>query len=154
MSSGQTLMWFWKKKPNQNSHETAQTGRININAARIISDKSFPLFVVGESNYQGALRNLSRGHVKEGVKLEKLALLVPEPTNSFDKNAVLVMIDDKKVGYLSREDAIDFHKSMVCLNRQGEIAAVDAIIVGGFIKKDGSTAHFGVRLDVQLPLEK
>ncbi|WP_309666015.1 hypothetical protein [Tabrizicola sp.] len=117
-------------------------------------DRTFKLFLVGESNYQGALRSISGGHQEDGVKVEKLALLVPEPANNFDKNAVFAMIDDKKVGYLSRDDAIEFHKSMKGVGKFGQIAAVDALINGGFTKKDGTKAHFGVRLDLSFPFKK
>ena len=146
-------MWPFKNMMPKNDGLMKAKKKISITAVRLKDDNTFSLFVVGESNYQGALRNLAGGHTKEGVKLEKLALLVPEPTNAFDSNAVFVMIDDKKVGYLSRDDAVDFHSSMHGLGKRGSVAAVDSVIVGGFIKKDGSKAHFGVRLDLSFPFD-
>jgi hypothetical protein len=60
--------------------------------------------VVGTSHYQDALLALSARHADEEVRIEKIALLVPEPDNPHDPNAIAVHIDGQLVGYLSRDE--------------------------------------------------
>lgn len=59
--------------------------------------------VVGESHHQETLQSLRSTH---GPLCQ--ALLVPEPENTYDPNAVRVTIEDRHVGYLSREVAKQF----------------------------------------------
>jgi hypothetical protein len=61
--------------------------------------------VVGESHYQEALELITGGKTEEAHDLEKWASLIREPDNPYDRNAVAVYIDGRKVGYLSRDDA-------------------------------------------------
>ena len=63
------------------------------------------LSVVGEASYQPALRKVSGAPVSGGWDWEGFATLVPEPTNAYDSNAVMVQIEGRCVGYLSRENA-------------------------------------------------
>lgn len=69
---------------------------------------------VGESHYQAALVDLlaSRGHApatlascRVPVNEPFLALLVPEPRNPHDSNAVAVSVEGRTVAYLSRANA-------------------------------------------------
>ena len=60
--------------------------------------------VAGTSHYQEALRALSARQGDEVVRVEKVALLVPEPDNPHDPNAIAVTIDGQLVGYLSRDE--------------------------------------------------
>ena len=60
--------------------------------------------VVGTSHYQDALLELTGREGDEEIRVEKVAVFVPEPDNPHDPNAVAVHIDGKLVGYLSREE--------------------------------------------------
>ena len=73
----------------------------------VLLDGRQTLEVVSESPYQEKLWQLvrSRADLTERVRVEILAVLVPEPDNPYDANAVGVWIDRLKVGYLSRNDA-------------------------------------------------
>lgn len=64
--------------------------------------------VVGESNYQEALRRVSGAPGSGEWKFECEACLVPEPTNQHDPKAVMVQIEGQCVGYLSRRNASVF----------------------------------------------
>lgn len=79
-------------------------------------DGGYHMAVVGESNYQGALRrSMADGGVttKKGqASAECVALLLPEPDNQFDSNAVAVLTVHGKVGYLSRDDAAAWHREI------------------------------------------
>lgn len=60
--------------------------------------------MVGTSHYQDALRSLTGRQANEAIRAEKVAALVPEPDNPHDPHAIAVRIDDKLVGYLSRDE--------------------------------------------------
>ena len=55
--------------------------------------------VAGESHYQDALRELTKGETRVGAT----AALIPEPDNPHDPDAVRVEIEGQKVGYLPRD---------------------------------------------------
>jgi|GEM_PF-1389355 hypothetical protein len=63
------------------------------------------LEVVGESNYQDALRPIAEIHASFNTPRLLTATLRPEPTNAHDKNAVRVELAGRLVGYLPREIA-------------------------------------------------
>lgn len=58
--------------------------------------------LVGESNYQGALLTLFGPKQQIGIEEECDAVLVAEPTNKYDKNAVRCDIKGRTVGYIPR----------------------------------------------------
>jgi hypothetical protein len=127
--------------------------RVSLVAVRFTGSNSYATAVVGESHYQRHLRKLVGPRRAEGVQAKFIAFLVPEPDNQFDENAVMVLIDGDQVGYLMADDAIDFLSGMEEIERPGHVAAVDAVVSGGFQKKDGSWAHYGVWLDITLPFD-
>jgi hypothetical protein len=53
------------------------------------------LEVVGELAYQDALWRLSGGTLGDRIRRQIVAVLVPEPTNLYDANAIAVQIDGK-----------------------------------------------------------
>jgi hypothetical protein len=63
---------------------------------------------VAESHYQDALRSLCGSQRGEEVRFDCTAVLVPEPSNPHDSNAVMVQVDAHLVGYLSRGDAVNY----------------------------------------------
>lgn len=66
---------------------------------------SYPMEVVGESQFQDALERICGPHTREGYRVEVNATLIREPHNPHDRNAVGVEVYGEKVGYLSRDDA-------------------------------------------------
>jgi hypothetical protein len=70
----------------------------------VIIDGDDLLRVVGTSHYQDTLLELSGRKGEEEIRLEKIAVFVPEPDNPHDPNAVAVEIDGRLVGYLSRDE--------------------------------------------------
>jgi hypothetical protein len=72
------------------------------------------------------------------VRKEVQAALVAETDNPHDANAISVWIDDRKVGYLSREDAEAYRPGLVALQEKaGKYIALRGVIVGGGIREDG-----------------
>jgi len=89
--------------------------------------------VVGESHYQPALRAAAGGRKAQDwddhITVE--AQLVPEPNNKFDRNAVAVLVNGRKVGYLPAEIAGDYQPVLVGLLRRGLFGTCKGAIVGG-----------------------
>ncbi|MGE0408731.1 MAG: HIRAN domain-containing protein [Amphiplicatus sp.] len=104
-------------------------------------DGSFDTEVVGESHYQDALDAICGGKCEDGHELCIEAVLAHEPQNRHDRNAVAVLIEGRKVGHLSRPDAKKF--------RQRGLSSVQtqAMVVGGWRRRNGDEGHYGVRLD-------
>lgn len=96
------------------------------------------LEVVGESSNQAALWAICNGSVGDRVRHRIVAVLVPEPTNTYDANAISVQVDGSVVGYLPRDIAARY---LPALHRMMDLAgghvALDGVIVGGGYYEDG-----------------
>lgn len=103
------------------------------------------LDVVGESHYQQALTKIVGGKSETGAYFECQAVLVPEPENIHDHNAIRVEIDGRKVGYISREEAPAVGALIKRTGGGNQSLTVGAVIVGGW-KSAESTGHFGVQI--------
>lgn len=104
------------------------------------------LEVVGESHYQPALWSLCGGPSRDRVRHDVLAVLVPEPQNPHDENAISVHIDGHVVGYLDRETAALLRPGVARLMNDGAHVALRGVIVGGGQRGDG-IGMLGVWLD-------
>jgi hypothetical protein len=101
--------------------------------------------VVGTSHYQEALLALSGRTGDEVVRLEAVAVLVPEPANPHDPDAIKVEIDRCLVGYLSRDENKRWRDVVVAM---AEHVGCEAMIAG----KAGTTG-LGVFLRLPTPTE-
>lgn len=104
------------------------------------------LEVVGESHYQDALWQIVGGRRAEPVRHDTHALLVPNPENPYDSNAIEVRIEGHLVGYLSREDAVLYRPGLLRLMQTDGLIALEGTIVGGGPRRDG-IGFLGVFLD-------
>jgi len=112
----------------------------------------YPLQVQGESNYRENIEDVT-GYAgeDEGINADDfIANLLLEDDNIHDTNAVCVQIENKTVGYLPRPAAKTYRKKLAELGLENVVGECFASIKGGFIKRDGSQADFGVRLDIDL----
>jgi hypothetical protein len=101
--------------------------------------------IVGESFYATALAELVGALAGDNFGgTMKWAAVVPEPQNPYDPNAVAIVIDGKKVGYLSRDNAIVFAPVAQRIVELGCEVQCAATIVGG-------GGRFGVVLDLGTP---
>jgi hypothetical protein len=114
------------------------------------------LEVVGELAYQDGLWRLSGGTLGDRIRRHIVAVLVPEPTNPYDANAIAVQIDGQVVGYLSRATAQEYLPGLQRLmSARSGYVALGGVIVGGGHYDDGpgrlgvwlehDPADFGVR---------
>lgn len=104
--------------------------------------------VVGESNYRQGLRALiaeGTDEERENGEVFREAILVPEPTNTFDKNAIQVRIAEHVVGYIAKTRTAEFHPVIQDAKKQG----FDYVLVKAVIGFDSRSADplIGVRLD-------
>lgn len=108
--------------------------------------------VVGEQNYQAALKRLSGGRDTEGT-LNKYATacLVREPENSYDSNAVRVDIGGNTVGYLPRNETMNFHELLKGIESSGGQATCRARFLGGWYRGADDQGSIGVTLDLSRP---
>ena len=119
---------------------------------RLAGSEEYGFDIVGESNYQRALSDICGGRSEDGADHDCEALLQPEPTNPHDKNAVQVFIEDRLVGYLSRDAAANYHAEMRRLGHRDGKSVCDAVIRGGWKGRRGrGDGHFGVKLDLDWP---
>jgi hypothetical protein len=105
----------------------------------------FEFPVVGESNYQSAIQSIAEASASE----QCIAVIVPEDNNKFDQLAVRIDIQNKTVGYMSKDDARSFRKLLSSKKISGKVTSCDAAIIGGFVLRDGSKASYGVTLDIK-----
>lgn len=91
------------------------------------------LSVVGESHYQPALRAIVGNRDAFGFEnaVSATAVLVPEPRNRHDRNAVRVDIDGRTVGYIAREHAVRYQPLLLDLDKSGRYGECPAHICCG-----------------------
>lgn len=105
------------------------------------------LEVVGESFYQDALWRLCCGTVGDRVRFGIVAVLVPEPANAYDPNAIAVQVNGEVVGYLRRATAQEYLPGLKRLmSAHGGYIALQGVIVGGGYRDDGP-GYLGVWLE-------
>jgi collagen type III alpha len=79
------------------------------------SPRTQQLEVAGEWYRAANLRTLFTRHAtlsESGDEIRRAAVLVPDPSNPYDKNAVAVFVDDLHVGYMERADARKYHQAI------------------------------------------
>jgi len=105
------------------------------------------LEIVGELAYQADLWQLCRGSVGDRIRCDIVAVLVPEPANPYDPNAIAVQIDGYVVGYLPRATAQEYLPALKdMMTRRGAYVALRGVIVGGGYYDDGP-GRLGVWLE-------
>ncbi len=112
------------------------------------------LDIVGEASYQDALNALAGGRDRDGpIRREHIAVLVPEPNNRYDRNAVSVQIETRHVGYLSRENAIAYQPVIQWALARGKYLAAHAYLTGGWDRGPHDRGLIGVVLHMGSPAE-
>jgi hypothetical protein len=104
------------------------------------------LAIVGESHYQNAIWQEAAATRGTEVRKDSIAILVPEPENEFDRNAIAVLLPTGKAGYLSRDDAQNYLPGLRTLmaTHKSPIALRCIIVGGGYA--DGYAKSLGVWL--------
>lgn len=114
----------------------------------------FDFDVVGESNYQEAIKQLAEENAippeansryKIGIMM---AHLIPENDNPYDDKAIRIDIDGRTVGYLSRDNARSFRRRLSRKKISNQITTCMAIFIGGEDLND-ITRSYGVKLNIE-----
>jgi hypothetical protein len=109
-------------------------------------DDSFPMEVVGESHYQQALISICGRHTRHGYTGVHSAIIMLEPSNPYDANAVVVKISNQVIGYLPRGQALRVGSQM---REEGiSTAFVKAKVQGGWRTNQYDEGSYGVRLAI------
>jgi hypothetical protein len=136
-------------RENGSTPAPVDTGEFERRAQEVERFGDIRVDVVGESNYQEAIRKACGWKKGTETHFECLAELVPEPQNRYDPNAIMVRIDGACVGYLSRGDALRYGPAIKAgLERQGS-GCCRAVIAG---RADGETDNLGVFLHLDAEL--
>ena len=116
---------------------------------QLAGDGQYGFQVHGESHYQSDLAKIAGGVTDEGAHQECAAVLRLEPTNKYDPNAVEVLIDGLRVGYIP---AVQAPEMCTLFDSVGIIqAGCKAVIQGGWDRGGGDAGEFGVRLNIVRP---
>ncbi|MEP3345229.1 MAG: hypothetical protein ABJN34_10300 [Litoreibacter sp.] len=135
--------------PAAGSSQSVLNNYANPNSAKaniVWRDGSFPLEVVGESNYQRELVSICGRYTRLGYDAEHSALMKLEPSNPHDSNAVVVKIKGQTVGYLPRQQAVRVGTQM----KEVRLTEVNcnARVRGGWRTNQHDEGSYGVRLAV------
>lgn len=129
------LNWLWQRRPQ---------GR-----GVLVGDGRFSFRVVGTSFHQDQLEAIAGARTRAGYHRFCAALLAPQPSNPYDRQAIVVVIHDIEVAHLDRGSARDFGK---VLSASGFAdVACEAEIVGGWVRGADDWGYVGVRLNAYLP---
>lgn len=106
--------------------------------------------IVGESNYQDAIKRLAGDHGTKSSAGEFRALLIPED-NPHDHLAVRVDGEGVgTIGYMSRDDARSFRRRLAAKKLGDSVTVCSAVTAGGGSARNGNKFSYGVRLDLKL----
>jgi hypothetical protein len=106
--------------------------------------------VAGTSHRQEVLSRIAGDALRRGEHVAFTALLVPEPQNPHDPNAIAVIAEGHgPVGYFARRDAVRYRVMAEELLRRGAIGVCEAFLTGGW----DDHATIGVRLEIEGPVD-
>lgn len=104
--------------------------------------------IVGTSHRQQVLARIAGESLRKGEHVAFTALIVPEPENPHDPNAISVTADGNgPIGYFARRDALRYKAMAQELIRRDAIGVCEAFLTGGV----NDRATIGVRLEIEEP---
>lgn len=136
----------WRKALGfRQSSEAAPRAARQSNEDPASMDRWRNVKVVGESHYQAALWSACGAeNTGEQIAFDCGAELVPEPDNPVDPRAIMVQVDGRCVGYLSRGSARLYGKRVREMREAGQRTNCDAFI-GGLVRDSGNP-NLGITL--------
>ena len=106
------------------------------------------LAIAGTSHRQQVLSQIASDALRRGEHVAFTALIVPEPENPHDSNAIAVVAEGHgPIGYFGRRDAVRYKAMAEELVRRGAIGVCEAFLTGGW----NDQATIGVRLEIEGP---
>ena len=141
-------MAFWRRKASAPQQSVLAVNAVLLGEDSPSSDELVE--VVGESFHQSAISSVSGRKGVEAVQVDCIAVLVPEPNNPHDPNAVMVQVDAQVVGHLSRKDAILYQSVVYAAEQLGVMIACNARIAARD-PSEATTTNAGVFLHLPSP---
>ena len=149
-------MGFWRRLLGLDDHaasvstttrrETRGSHPLAIRTVNLGDGVGFEMGIVGESYYGLEIKRIAGDRLKRGEEVIFTAILVREPDNQYDANAIAVIGSfGKKIGHLSRDYAIEFQPLLQLCEAQGLTATCSAKMFGG----TGRKQNIGVWLDIE-----
>jgi hypothetical protein len=103
--------------------------------------------VVGESFHQDALLALTGGRRSYGgASVPVVAELRPDPDDPVDAEAVAVLVDGRRVGWMHHDDGLAWRATIERAIAERGTARCHAVIRGGWDRGHGDVGAFGVVL--------
>jgi len=129
-----------EEPPNRERPQT-----VTVSAHLFSGDED--LEIVGEASYQDALWAICGGAQGDRVRHQIVAVLVPEPDNPHDANAICIQVEGHRVGYLDRAAAVRYGSGLrLLMEGCGGYVALNGVVVGGGYYDDGP-GRLGVWLE-------
>lgn len=135
--------------PTASSQRPSPRKYSTLAAVRHWDDEGEEVEVVGESRNRKAIAAIA-GNSDEHADKHCKAFLVPEDDNKHDAEAVAVVIEGRRVGYLSRDDASAFRERLVDEGMPGAITSCSAHICWGGEGESGERLHYSITLTLSL----
>ena len=112
----------------------------------LFGHRDLPL--AGTSHRQQVLSRIAGDALRQREHVAFTALIVPEPENPHDPNAIAVVAEGHgPVGYFARRDALRYKAMAEELIRRDAIGVCEAFLTGGW----DDQATIGVRLEIEEP---
>ena len=104
--------------------------------------------LAGTSHRQEVLARIAGGALRRREHVAFTALIVPEPDNPHDPNAIAVVAEGRgPVGYFGRRDALRYKALAEELIGRDAVGVCEAYLTGGW----DDEATIGVRLEIEGP---
>jgi hypothetical protein len=109
------------------------------------------LEVKGEASYQEALALVAGPKTEEGHNTPATAVLVREPNNPYDPNAIAVYATARngtavQVGYVNGPEAQKLAPALDRLAAEGITVGLEGTVVGGWNRGGGDEGSYGIWL--------
>jgi len=119
-----------------------------------VSKNKFTLSVIGERDHQEPLVEIVGPKLENSVSKVVTALLVKDFTNTEYTHAVMVLINDIQVGYLSDDDALKFLKLLNNKNLSEDAAIEVTALIYGDWGDENEIGNFKVSLNLPKNIEE
>lgn len=106
---------------------------------------------MGEASYQEALCRICGRYDWSDTRFDCTAVVIPDPANPYDSNAVAIQVNAEHVGYLSRGDALDYQPAVQAFAAQAKVIVANAVIAGR--GPESETRNLGIFLKLPPPQE-
>lgn len=87
--------------------------------------------VAGTHHYQAEIENIAGMGPNGPLRNHLVAILLPEPWNEYDPDAIRVVVEGRHVGYVPRAETDWWLERIECELADDEVLAGHAIVVGG-----------------------